>query len=382
MVLLGAGQRLGTPCGGVDLAAADQLDLQRAGAALGEEGLALFEGGADEQELLGRVAVLAQDAAGDLAPADSGLRLGLLGDKNGFAVGILALDDLVDQGGRRHARARHQLGAHAVGVHGGRTQGGDRVLVQVGGHRDLRGGGAHRVELSAHLERLGDQVARIQAYRAQLAACSARGLDRVDDALPDVVGVHEQGRASAQLGDLGVEGVALGVVQERERVGGRADATDPVALGGLKVGGALETADDGGACGGDCGALVGTASTHVHAGAAVGGDCHTRGGRSHRAIVVEDRQEQRFQERAVRECALNGQQGRTGEVALALGVAPDVAREAPRGQELGGLLGDDPLAVQPVDLLRVELEAFQGLENSAGSGHDTESASGGQAAPK
>ena len=165
-------------------------------------------------------------------------------------------------------------------------------------------------------------------------------------------------------------------------MGGRADATDPVALGGLKVGGALETADDGGACGGDCGALVGTASTHVHAGAAVGGDCHTRGGRSHRAIVVEDRQEQRFQERAVRECALNGQQGRTGEVALTLGVAPNVAREAPRGQELCGLLGDDPLVFQPIDLLRVELEAFQGLENATGSGDDTEAARGGQAAPK
>ena len=41
-----------------------------------------------------------------------------------------------------------------------------------------------------------------------------------------------------------------------------------------------------------------------------------------------------------------------------------------------------PLVSQPIDLLRVELEAFQGLENSAGSGHDTEAASGGQAAPK
>ena len=296
---------------GIDLAAANQVDLQRTGTALGQESLALLEGGADEQELLGRVAVLAQDAAGDLASADRGLGLGLLGDRHDLAVGVLALDDLVDQGGRRHARARHQLGAHAVGIHGGGTQGGDRVLVEVGGHRDLRGGGTHRVELSAHLEGLGDQVARVQAHRAQLAARSARGLDRVDDALPDVVGIHEQRRASAQLGDLGIEGIALSVMQERERVGGRADATDPIALGRLEVGGTLEATDDGGARCGDCGTLVGAARTHVHAGATVGRDCHARGCRSHRAVVVENRQEQRRQERAVRESALNGEQGRT-----------------------------------------------------------------------
>ena len=95
------------------------------GTALGQESLPLLEGGADEQEFLGRVAVLAHDAAGNLAPADRGLGLGLLGDKNGLAVGILALDDLVDQGGRRHARTRHELGTHAVGVDGGRAQRGD-----------------------------------------------------------------------------------------------------------------------------------------------------------------------------------------------------------------------------------------------------------------
>ena len=98
--------------------------------------------------------------------------------------------------------------------------------------------------------------------------------------------------------------------------------------------------------------------------------------------MVEDRQEQRLQERAVRERALNGQQGRTGEVALALGVAPDVARETPRGQELGGLLGDDPLVAQPIDLFSVELEAFQGLENATGTGDNAEASCGGQAAPK
>ena len=171
-------------------------------------------------------------------------------------------------------------------------------------------------------------------------------------------------------------------MQEREGVGGRADAADPVALRGLEVGGALEATDDGGARGGHRGALVGAACTHVHAGAAVGSDRHTRGSRGHRAVVVEDRQEQRLQERAVREGALNGEQGRPGEVALALGVAPDVARETPRRQELGGLLGDNPLVAQPIDLLGVKLEAFQGLENATGTGHDAEATRGGQAAPK
>ena len=98
--------------------------------------------------------------------------------------------------------------------------------------------------------------------------------------------------------------------------------------------------------------------------------------------MVEDRQEQRLQERAVREGALNGDQRRSGEVALALGVAPDITRETPRGQELGGLLGDNPLVAQPIDLLGVELEAFQGLENATGTGHDAKATRGGQAAPK
>ena len=312
---------LGTPGVGIDLAAANQLDLQRTGTTLGQESLPLLEGGADEQEFLGRVAVLAQDTTGDLATADRGLRLGLLGDKHSLAVGILTLNNLVDQGGRRHTRARHQLGAHAVGIHGCRAEGGDRVLVQVGGHRDLGRGGTHRVKLSAHLERLRNQVARVQTHRAQLAARSARGLNRVNDALPDVVGVHEQRRASAQLGDLGIEGVALSVVQERERVGGRADATDPVALGRLEVGGTLEATDDGGAGAETAARCVGGGAHHVHAGATMGRDCHARGCRGHRAVVVENRQEQRLQERAVREGALNGEQGRTGEIALALGVA-------------------------------------------------------------
>ena len=92
-------------------------------------------------------------------------------------------------------------------------------------------------------------------------------------------------------------------------MGGRANATDPIALGRLEVGGTLEATDDGGARGGDCGTLVGAARTHVHAGATMGRDCHTRGRRGHRAVVVENRQEQRLQERAVREGALNGEQG-------------------------------------------------------------------------
>ena len=155
-------------------------------------------------------------------------------------------------------------------------------------------------------------------------------------------------------------------------MGGRTDAADPVALRSLEVGCALETTDDGGASGGDRSALVGAARTHVHAGTAVGSDCHTRGSRGNRAVVVEDRQEQRLQEGAVCEGALDGEQRRTREVALALGVAPDVARETPRGQELRGFLGDDPLVAQPIDLLSVKLEAFQGLENATGPGHDAE----------
>ena len=98
--------------------------------------------------------------------------------------------------------------------------------------------------------------------------------------------------------------------------------------------------------------------------------------------MVEDRQEERLQERAVRERALNGEQGGAGEVALALGVAPDVTREAPRGQEVRSLVRNDPLTAQPVDLIGVELETLQSLEDSAGPGNDAEAARGGQATTK
>ena len=79
--------------------------------------------------------------------------------------------------------------------------------------------------------------------------------------------------------------------------------------------------------------------------------------------MVEDRQEQCFQERAIREGALNGEQGRTREVAFAFRIAPDVASEMPRRQEISGLLGNDTPLAEPIDLVGVELEKLQGLED-------------------
>ena len=382
MVLLGAGESVGTPSGRIDDALAHERDLQGASSALSKQLLPLLHGGADEEELLGGIAVVAHHAPGHLAAADRRLRLGLLGDRNDSSGGVLARHNLVDQRGRRDSGPRHEPGPHAVGIDGGRAQRCDRILVKVGGDRDLRGGCSHRVQLPAHLEGLSNEIAGIQAHGPQLATRGARRFNGVDNSLGDVVGVDEQSRARSQGRHLRIEGVALAVVQQGEGVGGGSDRADPVALGGLQIGGALEATDDGGACRGHGGSLVSPACAHVHAGASVSCDRHARRCRSNRAVVVENGQQEGFEQGAVGKAPLDGEQGRPGEVALSLGVAPHVAREAPRGQEGGGLLGDDPSAGKPLDLFAVELEAFQCFEDASRSRHDAEASRRGQAAPE
>src|SRR5690606_30315333 len=127
--------------------------------------------------------------------------------------------------------------ADAVAVDRGGGQRGDRVLVQVGGDQDAGVEGAERVELLPDLLGGGGQVAGVDADRAQLVAGQ---VDRGVHGLGHVVGVDEEGGVEAERGDLGLERLPFGVVQERERVRGRAGRGDAVQPPGLQVGGGGE----------------------------------------------------------------------------------------------------------------------------------------------
>ena len=106
----------------------------------------------------------------------------------------------------------------------------------------------------------------------------------------------------------------------------------------------------------------------------MGGDGHAGGGCGDGAVVVVDRQGQGLQDAGLGEGALHGQQRRTGEVALALGVAADRPGEAVVAQEVQGLVVDDPGAVQEVDLRGGEREGLDGVQQPTGARHHTEAA--------
>ena len=89
------------------------------------------------------------------------------------------------------------------------------------------------VELRPHLAGLDEQVARSRAARRR--ARVRRSRPRRVDGRGHVVGVDEQGRALAEGLDLGGERLPLVVVQERERVGGRAGRRHAVAAPRLQV---------------------------------------------------------------------------------------------------------------------------------------------------
>jgi hypothetical protein len=84
--------------------------------------------------------------------------------------------------------------------------------------------------------------------------------------------------------------------------------------------------------------------------------------------VVEHRQDQRLQPHALGERPGNGQDGRSGEEQLALGVPVDVAREAVIPQPGGGGLVDDAGPAQVVDVLGLEAELPDQLDQPAGPG--------------
>lgn len=294
---------------------------------------------------------------------------GLLGHRHQrrpLRAGLGAGDQLVDHRGRRVPGAGHQLGADAVGVHGRRRQRGDGVLVQVRGHDDLGLRSAQLVELLAHPVGDEQQVAGVDAHRAQLGPGHLHGRA---DRLGDVVGVHQERGVPAQRIHLGAEGVPLVVVQQREGVRGGADGGDVVAEAGGQVGGGRETADVGRAGGGHGGQLVGAAGAHLDQRARSGGGGHAGGGGRDRGVVVEDGEDHRLQQHALAEGALHPHDRRAREVHLALGVAPDVAAEPVLGEPVQGLLVDDVLLAQETQYVRVEAEVLHRVQHPPGARH-------------
>ncbi|SCF64248.1 hypothetical protein GA0115256_108710 [Streptomyces sp. DconLS] len=260
--------------------------------------------------------------------------------------------------------AGDQLGAHPVRVHGGRGQRGDGVLVQVRGDHDPGPRRAQLVQLLADPVRDQEQIAGIDTYRAQLGPGH---LHRRTDRLGDVVRVHQQRGAGAEGVHLGPEGVPLVVVQQGEGVRGGADGRDAVAEAGREVGRGGETADVGGARGGDGRQLMGAAGAHLDQRALTGGGGHPGGGGRDRRVVVEDGEHHRLQQHALGEAALHPQDRGTREVHLALGVAPDVPGEPVVGQPRQGLLVDDPLLAQEAELALVEAEVLHRVQDAPGA---------------
>ena len=260
----------------------------------------------------------------ELAPRHGGLVFRLLRHRLHHAVRAHALGQLVDHRARGGAGTRDELRADAVRIDRRGLQRGDRVFIEVVRHRDLRVDRAERVELVAHALGERGQVARVDAHAAELRASH---FHRRSHGLLDVVRVDEQRGVLTERGDLRFERGAFAVVHQGEAVRGRADRGQAVQLRGEQVRRALESTDDRCARRRHGRPFVGAPAAHVHARAVLCGRRHARGRGGHRGIVVEDRQDQRFEQRALAERAFDLQDRRIGEVRLAFAVAADRAVE-------------------------------------------------------
>ena len=221
------------------------------------------------------------------------------------------------------------------------------------------------------------EVARVDPDRIQVGAGDR---DRIADALRDVVRVDEQRGVLAQRGDLRPERRLLVVVQQRERVRCGAGGRDAVGQSGGQIRRVREPGEVGGARGGDGGSFVGSSGTHLDDRPASGRRNHPGRGRGDRAVEVEDRQHQRLQDDAFGERAGDGQDRRTREEQLALGVATDVAAELVSGQPGRGRVVDDAGRPEEVDVAIGEAEIREQLDQPPGAGDHAVPAAGRQPA--
>ena len=292
------------------------------------------------------------------------------------------LDELVDHAGGRCARPGDHRGTDSEAVHRIGAQGGDRVLIEVSRHHDLRAGGAEIVELSPYLAGQHAQIAGVDPHRTQ---SGSGGGDRVGHSTVDVIGVDEQGRADPESGDLGAKRGLLpvigpaagGGVHHGEGVRGGAQCGEVVALCRREVGGCGEAGDVGGPGGRDGGLLVGAPGPHLDQRPVIGHAHHPGGRRGHRTVVVEDRQRQRLQYDAFGEGPGDRQDRRAREIQLSFGVAVDVPAE-PEVAEVIQRRGVEE-ARQRRQRGLVEDEIGQRLQESAGTGDHAVAPAVGQA---
>ncbi len=288
----------------------------------------------------------------------------MLGDGTQLAVVIRSGNELVDQRGRRNARAGHQSGADAVAVDRGRGERGDRVLIQVAGDDDPGASGAERVELCP--DRPGE-LGEVAAVDPDCPEARARQLDRSGHRLGDTVGIDEQGRSRAECVKLHPERLPLVVVHQRESVSAGPRGGHAVVQPGPQVRCRREPSQVGRPRGRHGSQFVCSPRAHLDDRSPTGCRHHSRRGRRDRAVVIEDRQGERLQHDRLSERGIDDQNRRAWEVAVALGVSPDVAGETVRGKEARRGVVDDPGSTEVLEIAGGEPERLKGPEKPPGA---------------
>ena len=246
----------------------------------------------------------------ELTARNRGLVFRLLGHRLHVAGRILAFGQLVHHRAGRSARSGDEHGAHTIRINRRGLQRCERILVQIVGNGDLRVGGTQRVQLVAYTLRQRRQVAGIDAHAAQFRTSH---LNSRLHSLFNVVRVDQQRGVLAERGDLRFERATLVVMYQREAVRGRANGLQTIHLRGQQIGRAFETTHYGSASCGNGGPLVRSAASHVHARAILCGADHAGRRRCNRGIVIQNAQQQRFQQRALAERAFDLQDWRIRE---------------------------------------------------------------------
>ena len=303
---------------GVDFAVAHVADQQILPAFFRPIGGQLLFGAGNHMFAVGQRILVRTE--GELAARNRGLVLRLLGHRLHVTSGILAFSQLVYHRTGRSARSGDEHGAHAIRIDRRGLQRSERILVQIVGNGDLRVGSAQRIQLVAHALRQRRQIAGIDAHAAQFGSGH---FNSCLHGLFNVVRVNQQCGVLAERGNLRFKRAALIIMHQREAVRGRADGIQAIHLRGQQIGRALESAHYRSTGSGNGGPLVRTAPAHIHARAILRGADHAGRGRRDRGIVIQNAQQQRFQQRALAERAFDLQNRRIREEHLTFAIALD-----------------------------------------------------------
>ena len=166
----------------------------------------------------------------------------------------------------------------------------------------------------------------------------------VAEAFRNVPGVDQKRCADALSGDLGAKRSRLGEMGERERVRCRTCRGQTEPRSGRKVRRRVEAGDRRGTGSGNRSIRVGAATPHLDRASPVSGRNHSARRRSDGAVVIEDRQNHRFEHHGFGESRLDGEDRTGGEVHLAFGITPHIAAESIPGEPLEGASRETELA--------------------------------------